>query len=159
VRGLSTFLWFDDCAEDAARFYVSVVPGSRVTGVNRYGDAGPGAAGSVLTVEFELDGRPFVALNGGPTYSLTPAFSICLWCESQEEVDHLWAVLGEGGEESMCGWLTDRFGLSWQIVPTVLPTLLAADDPVRAARVTQAMLAMRRLDIAGLQAAYDGDGT
>ncbi len=150
------FLWFDDQAEEAANFYISLFPNSRVLNLTRYGEGAPLPAGLVMTVEFELGGRPFVALNGGPHYSLTPAFSLSVLCETQEEVDRLWAALTEGGKEVACGWLTDRWGLSWQIVPEALPRLLQDPDPAKASRVMQAMMQMVKLDIAALERAADG---
>ena len=159
---ITPFLWFDDQAEEAATLYTSLFADSRITSVARYGDAGQevtgGAPGSVMTVEFELDGQPFVALNGGPVYRFTEAISFQVHCDTQEEVDRLWDRLSEGGDESaqQCGWLKDRFGLSWQIVPTVLGRLLADPDPEKARRTTVAMLAMKKLDIAALERAHAG---
>jgi predicted 3-demethylubiquinone-9 3-methyltransferase (glyoxalase superfamily) len=154
---ITTFLWFDTEGEEAASFYTSLFENSRVLDVTRYGHAGPRPAGTVMTVSFELDGKPFVALNGGPDYQFTPAVSFQVSCESQEEVDHYWTTLSEGGEEGPCGWLKDRFGLSWQIVPTALPKLLGDPDPERAQRAMQAMLGMKKLDIAALQKAAAGE--
>ena len=125
---LTTCLWFDTEGEEAATFYTSLFPNSRITGVTHYGSAGPRAEGTVMTVEFELDGQPFVALNGGPEFTFTEAISFQIDCETQEEVDRYWSTLSEGGEEGPCGWLKDRFGLSWQIVPTALPELLGDPD-------------------------------
>lgn len=154
---ITPFLWFDTQAEEAATFYVSVFPRSRILDVARYGDAGPGPAGAVMTVRFELDGEPFVALNGGPDhYAFSEAISFLVGCASQEEVDHYWDRLTEGGEEGPCGWLKDRYGLSWQIVPDQLGGLLADPDPERAKRAMAAMLGMRKLDVAALQRAADG---
>lgn len=147
-------LWFDDRIEDAVNLYVSVFPGARILSMNRYREAGPLEKGKVLTVEFELQGQVFTALNGGPQYQFTPAVSFIVDCETQAEVDHYWHGLGEGGSEQQCGWLTDRFGLSWQIVPKVLGRYLSDPDPARANRVMQAMLQMVKLDIAGLERAY-----
>ena len=152
-------LWFDTQGEEAAEFYVSVFPNSRITNVLHYGEAGPGPAGSVVTVEFELDGSPFVAINGGPEFTFDEAVSFSVSCEDQEEVDHYWDTLSAGGEESQCGWLKDRYGLSWQVVPDRLHELLADPDPARAARATEAMLGMRKLDVAELEAAADGVAT
>lgn len=151
------FLWFDREAEEAASFYVSLFPDSRITNVSRYGDAGPGAPGSVLTVSFVLAGLPFVALNGGPVYRLTEAFSLSVDCATQDEVDDYWEKLGAGGEYSRCGWLKDRFGLSWQIIPSRLPELIGGADRAGAERAMRAMLAMSKLDIATLEAAYAGN--
>ena len=153
---ITTCLWFDTEAEEAAEFYCSVIPDSKVTGVQHYGDAGPRPAGSVMTVEFHLDGRPYVALNAGPQFPFTEAVSFQVSCTGQEEVDHYWSTLVEGGEESQCGWLKDRFGLSWQVVPTELPELLGDADPERARRAMEAMLGMRKIDVAALRAAADG---
>ncbi|MEO3872154.1 VOC family protein [Nonomuraea sp. B12E4] len=148
MQKVTTFLWFDDQAEEAATFYTSLIPGSRVVDVQRQGEEGP-----AMVVTFELAGQRYQALNGGPQYTLTPAMSLYVDCESQEEVDELWAKLTEGGKELQCGWLTDRFGLSWQIIPRQLPELLAHPDPVKAQQAMQAMLGMRKIDIKGLQQA------
>lgn len=154
--GIVPFLWFDDKAEEAALFYVSIFPDSLVNRVARYGDAGPGPAGSAMTVSFTLRGRSFVALNGGPIFKFTPAISFVVDCEDQAEVDRYWSLLSAGGEEGRCGWLTDKYGLSWQIVPTALVRLLGNPDPSRAARATEAMLKMKRIVIAELEAAAEG---
>ena len=146
-------LWFDTEGEDAARFYASVIPNSRILDVTHYGEAGPRDAGTVMTVSFELDGRPFVALNGGPGNPFTEAISLQVDCHSQEEVDGYWSRLGEGGEEGPCGWLKDRYGLSWQIVPKRLTELLTESDPETSQRVMAAMLQMRKIDIAALEEA------
>lgn len=153
MQRITPFLWFNTEAEDAARFYVSIFKNSKILGVSRYGEAGPGPAGSVMTAEFELDGEKFVALNGGPQYSFTPAVSFVVNCGTQAEVDHYWARLSEGGKEIQCGWLTDKYGLSWQVVPTVLPELLQDKDPAKRKRVMEAMLKMVKLDIDALQRA------
>jgi predicted 3-demethylubiquinone-9 3-methyltransferase (glyoxalase superfamily) len=142
-------LWFDEAAE----FYVTVFPNSRVVEVARYGEAGPRPAGTVMTVSFELDGRKFVALNGGPEYTFSEAISFQVSCETQDEVDDYWRKLADGGEEGACGWLKDRFGVSWQIVPTALPRLLANPDAEAAQRVMRAMLNMRKIEIAELEEA------
>jgi predicted 3-demethylubiquinone-9 3-methyltransferase (glyoxalase superfamily) len=147
VEAVTPFLWFNDQAERAVRFYVSLFRGSKVTRVS------PGADGRVLTVAFELAGQPFVALNGGPHFALTPAFSVLVSCRTQREVDRLWETLSRGGEKSRCGWLIDRFGLSWQIVPTRLMELLADRDRERAERVMAAMLKMRKIVVADLERA------
>ena len=144
-------LWFDTQGEDAANLYVSVFPNSRIVDVTHYGSAGPRPEGTVMTVSFELDGRPFVALNGGPEFSFSEAVSFQVDCADQAEVDHYWDRLSEGGEEGPCGWLKDRFGLSWQIVPRVLPELLAQPDAEKAQRVMAAMLEMRKIEIGELQ--------
>ena len=147
---VTPFLWFDDQAEAAANLYVSLVPNSRVTAVT------PAGPGKVMTISFELDGVPFTALNGGPVYRHTEAFSISVSCENQAEVDRYWdALIADGGQPSRCGWLKDRFGLSWQIVPTALPRLLSDPDRGRAQRAMQAMLKMDKLDVAALEAAAD----
>ncbi len=146
-------LWFDEQGEEAARFYTSIFEDSRIVEIARYGEAGPRPAGTVMTVNFELAGQPFVALNGGPEFTFNEAISFQVRCDSQEEVDRLWAALTEGGEESQCGWLKDRFGLSWQIIPTALFDLLGDPDPGRSQRAMQAMLGMRKLDIAEMQRA------
>jgi predicted 3-demethylubiquinone-9 3-methyltransferase (glyoxalase superfamily) len=148
-------LWFDTEAEDAAEFYCSVFPNSRITDVLRYTDAGPGPAGTVVTVDFELDGRPFTAINGGPAFTFDEAVSFLIECADQDEVDHYWSLLTEGGEESQCGWLKDRYGLSWQVAPTLLLGLLQDPDPARAARATEAMLGMKKIDLAAIEAAAD----
>jgi predicted 3-demethylubiquinone-9 3-methyltransferase (glyoxalase superfamily) len=151
-------LWFDNNGLEAAEFYVSVFPNSKITNVTHYTEAGPGAPGDVLTVDFVLDGQRVTALNGGPELQLDAAFSFVVDCADQDEVDHYWDKLREGGgQEVQCGWLTDRFGLSWQVVPTAAMELFADDDPERAARVTKAMFGMKKLDLAALQAAADGN--
>jgi len=150
-----TCLWFDGVGEKAANFYVSVFPNSKIVSVSRYPEGSPYQPGSVMTVEFELDGRPFVALNGGPQYSFSPAISLWIDCKDQAEVDRYWARLSEGGHEVQCGWLQDKYGLSWQVVPSLLPRLLKDENRKKAAAVMQAMLAMVKLDVATLQAAYD----
>ncbi|RCG15171.1 VOC family protein [Streptomyces diacarni] len=151
---IKTFLWFDTQAEEAAAFYVSLFDDSRVLGVTRYGETGPGKPGSVMTVDFELAGREYVALNGGPEFFFTEAISLQVDCDSQEEVDTLWEKLtAGGGQEVQCGWLKDRYGLSWQIVPRRLFELLEAADSAQAEAVTAAMLGMVKLDVATLEAA------
>ncbi len=153
---LTTFLWFDGQAEEAAEFYTSIFPDSKTGRISRYGEGGPGPAGSAMVVEFELCGQPFAALNGGPQYSFTPAISFSIPCEDQAEVDYYWERLADGGQEVACGWVTDKFGVSWQVVPAILPELLGGPDPEKAKRATEAMLSMVKLDIAALQQAYDG---
>jgi len=138
------------------KFQTSIFKNSKIGSVSRYGDAGPGPKGSVMVMEFELEGQKFSALNGGPVFTFTPAISFFVNCESQEEMDHLWEKLSEGGEKGQCGWLKDKFGLSWQIVPSILGQLMSDPDPEKAGRVTQAMLKMTKLDIAELQRAYQG---
>ncbi len=159
---ITPFLWFDDKAEEAAEHYVSVFnarPGasgnSKILGVSRYGEGGPGTPGTAMTVSFVLEGQGITGLNGGPHHGFTDAFSFFVSCEDQDEVDALWTALCEGGEEGPCGWLKDRFGLSWQIIPTALTDLLGDPDPGRSQRAMQAMLQMRKIDIAGLQRAAD----
>ena len=146
-------LWFDTEGEEAAKFYTSVFDNSRIIEVSHYGDAGPRPAGSVMTVLFELDGQRFTALNGGPDFTFTEAVSLQVDCKSQDEVDQLWDALSEGGEEGPCGWLKDRFGLSWQIIPSALPELLSDPDPQRAQKAMAAMLQMKKIDIAELERA------
>ncbi len=150
------FLWFDTQAEEAMNFYVSVFPNSKVGKVARYGEVGPGEAGKVMTATFELDGQTVVALNGGPHFKLNEAFSFVVDCQDQAQVDHYWETLSEGGETSQCGWLKDKFGLSWQIVPVQLPDYVGGPDPQGAKRAMAAMLQMTKLDIARLKAAYEG---
>ena len=149
-------LWFDTEAEEAANFYTSIFKDSEVTSVTHYGEAGPRTAGMVMTVNFRLQGQDFTAINGGPEFKFNEAISFSVPCESQEEVDELWDTLSEGGEEGPCGWLKDKFGLSWQIVPTVLDKLLQDEDSEKADRAMKAMLQMKKLDIAKLQEAHDG---
>jgi predicted 3-demethylubiquinone-9 3-methyltransferase (glyoxalase superfamily) len=149
-------LWFDTQGEDAAKFYVSVFPNSKITAVTHYGDAGPGVAGTVLTVDFVLDGQRFTAINGGPEFTFDEAVSFLIECADQEELDHYWDTLLEGGEPSQCGWLKDKFGLSWQVVPAGMDEALNDPDPERAQRVMRAMLGMVKIDIAALKAAADG---
>ena len=153
MPNITPWLWFDTESEDAAAFYTSVFPNSKITNITHYGSAGPRPEGTVMTVEFELDGKPFVALNGGPEFSFSEAISFQVDCETQEEVDSLWTTLSEGGEEGPCGWLKDRFGLSWQIIPTALPRLLNDPDEERVQRVMEAMLKMGKIEIAELEEA------
>jgi predicted 3-demethylubiquinone-9 3-methyltransferase (glyoxalase superfamily) len=159
VQKITPFLWFDSRAEDAAKFYISVFTDSRINAVTYYGEAAAAAAGrprgSVMTVAFEIQGQEFVALNGGPVFEFSPAVSFVVNCESQEEVDRYWEKLSEGGEEGECGWLTDRFGVSWQIVPIILPRMLQDRDPAKSERVMKAMLQMKKLDLSALKQAYD----
>jgi predicted 3-demethylubiquinone-9 3-methyltransferase (glyoxalase superfamily) len=154
------FLWFGSQAEEAANFYVSIFNQSRIGAITRYDDEGSKAAGrpkgSVMTVEFELDGQKFTALNGGPLFKFTEAISLVVNCDDQKEVDHFWGKLSAGGEEVQCGWLKDRFGVSWQVVPTILIELLQDKDPERSRRVMSAMLKMKKLDIDGLKKAHQG---
>jgi len=153
MQRITPCLWFDTEGEDAARFYTSIFPNSRITEVARYGSAGPRPEGTVMTVSFELDGQEFLALNGGPQFTFSEALSFQVFCRTQDEVDAYWSKLSEGGEEGPCGWLKDRFGLSWQIVPTVLPELLADPDAAKSQRVMQAMLGMKKIEIEGLEQA------
>ncbi|MDP3175018.1 MAG: VOC family protein [Phenylobacterium sp.] len=157
MKDITACLWFDGQAEEAANLYVSIFPNSKIGDISRYGDTGPGPKGSVMMVTFELDGRKFSGLNGGPMFKFTEAVSFSVACESQAEVDHYWdSLLADGGQPSQCGWLKDRFGLSWQIVPTILGKLAADPDWAKAGRVMQAMLKMVKLDIAELEAAARG---
>jgi predicted 3-demethylubiquinone-9 3-methyltransferase (glyoxalase superfamily) len=149
-------LWFDTEGLEAAEFYVSLFPNSKVTGVHYYGEAGPREAGTVLTVDFVLDGQEYVAINGGPQFTFDEAISLAISCADQDEVDHYWDKLTEGGEESQCGWLKDRYGLSWQVVPQGMEEILGDPDPARAERAVKAMLGMKKLDVAALRAAADG---
>jgi predicted 3-demethylubiquinone-9 3-methyltransferase (glyoxalase superfamily) len=154
MSNISPFLWFNDQAEQAAQFYTSVFPNSRVVTTTHYGDSGPGPKGSVMTVAFELEGQKFTALNGGPQFTFTEAVSFVVNCETQEEVDRYWSRLtADGGQPGPCGWLKDRFGLSWQIVPNALPRLLSDTDPAKSKRVMEAVMKMGKLDISALEAA------
>jgi predicted 3-demethylubiquinone-9 3-methyltransferase (glyoxalase superfamily) len=156
TQKITTCLWFDSQAEEAADFYVSVFDGSRILNVAHYGEGGPGPAGQAMTVEFEIEGRKFLGLNGGPAFTFSEAVSFVIDCSSQEEVDRYWTSLTEGGSEGQCGWLKDKYGVSWQVVPSVMGQLLGGPDPEGSQRTMQAMLGMRKLEIAELQAAYDG---
>jgi predicted 3-demethylubiquinone-9 3-methyltransferase (glyoxalase superfamily) len=151
---ITPFLWFNDQAEEAMRFYTSIFENSRIGSVTRYGEGGPGPKGAVMSATFELDGQEFIALNGGPMFTFSPAISFFVKCETQAEVDHFWETLSAGGEIQQCGWLKDRYGVSWQIVPTVLGDMLADEDAERARRVMHAMLQMKKLDIEGLKRAH-----
>ncbi len=154
---ITPFLWFDNQAETAAQFYTSIFKDSKILHVSRYGDAGPGPKGGVMVVNFQLAGQEFTALNGGPRFTFSEAFSFVVNCENQREIDEYWSKLtADGGQESMCGWLKDKFGFSWQIVPTALGTLMGDKDPKKANRVMQALLQMKKLDIAKLTAAAQG---
>jgi predicted 3-demethylubiquinone-9 3-methyltransferase (glyoxalase superfamily) len=154
MQKITPFLWFDGKAEEAMDFYTSIFENSRVINVTRYGEAGPGPKGTVMSATFELLGREFIALNGGPHFSFTPAISFFVTCKTQAEVDTLWEKLVAGGKPQRCGWLTDKYGLSWQIVPAILGELLQDKDAEKSSRVMKAMLAMVKLDIAGLERAY-----
>ena len=153
MQKITPCLWFDTEGEDAPRFYTSMFPNSKIRHVARYGSAGPRPEGTVMTVSFELDGQEFVALNGGPDFTFNEAISFQVDCKDQEEVDRFWSKLSEGGEEGPCGWLKDRFGVSWQIVPTVLPELLSDPDREKSQRVMRAMLNMKKIEIDGLERA------
>jgi len=155
---ITTYLWFDGNAEQAVEHYTSLFPDSRVTKVARWGKGGPAPEGSVMNIGFELAGQSFIALNGGPQFKFTPAISLFVSCETQEEVDQLWErFLAAGGKASRCGWLEDKFGLSWQIIPTVLVDLMSDPDPVKSGRVGQALMTMQKIDIAALKRAHAGN--
>jgi predicted 3-demethylubiquinone-9 3-methyltransferase (glyoxalase superfamily) len=156
MQKITPFLWFDSNAEEAVNFYVSIFKNSKVGKVTRYGESGPGKKGTVMSVTFQLDGQEFFALNGGPLFKFTPAISFFVNCKTQEEVDDLWERLSAGGRKDRCGWLVDKYGLSWQIIPSVLGEMLGDKDAERSQRVMKAMLQMDKLDIATLQAAYAG---
>ncbi|MGH7413126.1 MAG: VOC family protein [Candidatus Rokuibacteriota bacterium] len=160
IQRITPFLWFDSHAEEAAHFYVSIFRNSRVAGMARYDEEGAKVAGrpagSVMTVQFQLDGQEFVALNGGPMFKFTEAVSFVVNCETQEEVDHFWQKLSAGGQQVQCGWLKDKFGVSWQVVPTILGEMLQDKDPAKSTRVMAAMLTMKKIDIAALRSAYAG---
>ena len=155
MKKITPFLWFDGKAEEAMNFYVSIFKNSKVLSVSRYGEGGPGPQGRVMTATFQLNGQEFIALNGGPEFTFTEAISFFVNCETQQEVDELWEKLSEGGEEGQCGWLKDKYGLSWQIVPIVLGQLLQDKDPVKSKRVMDAMLQMHKIDTKILQQAYE----
>jgi predicted 3-demethylubiquinone-9 3-methyltransferase (glyoxalase superfamily) len=155
-QGFTTCLWFDTEGEAAANYYTSIFPDSRIGRIARYTEAGPGPAGTVVTVEFELNGQKFVALNGGPQYTFNEAVSLTITCADQDEVDYYWSRLSAGGQEVACGWLKDRYGLFWQVVPAVLTDMITDPDPEKARRATEAMLTMTKFDIAALQKAYAG---
>lgn len=158
MKRITPFLWFNNQAEQAMLFYTSIFKNSKVGTVTRYGEDAPAPTGSVMSVTFELDGQDFMALNGGPAFSFTPAVSFFVNCETQEEIDYYWYKLSaEGGSESQCGWLQDKFGLSWQVVPATLGQMLNDADPLKGQRVMQAMMQMRKLDLAVLKAAYEGE--
>ena len=156
MQKITPFLWFDSQAEEAANFYVSIFKNSKVGTISRYGDSGPRPKGSVMTVAFELDGENFTALNGGPIFKFTEAISLVVNCESQEEIDYFWEKLtADGGQEVECGWLKDKYGLSWQIVPTILWELVKSDDPKKSERVMKALMQMKKLDISKLKEAAE----
>jgi predicted 3-demethylubiquinone-9 3-methyltransferase (glyoxalase superfamily) len=156
MQSITPFLWFDGNAEEAMNFYVSIFRDSKIESVSRWGEVGPGPKGTVMTATFQLAGQRFMALNGGPQFTFTPAISFFVSLETQQEIDELWEKLSEGGSKERCGWLKDRYGLSWQIVPSVLGKLLGDPDPEKAKRVVAAMLQMTKLDIAGLERAREG---
>lgn len=157
TQKITPFLWFDNQAEEAAQFYTSIFKNSKILNVSRHGDAGPGPKGSVMVVSFQLEGQQFTALNGGPLFKFSEAFSFVVTCENQQEIDHYWTKLtSNGGQESQCGWLKDKFGFSWQIVPTALGKLMSG-DPKQSNRVMQALLQMKKLDIATLEEAAAGN--
>ncbi|PUA37037.1 hypothetical protein C8Z91_22070 [Paenibacillus elgii] len=156
MQKITPFLWFDGKAEEAMNFYTSIFADSKIESVTRYGEGGPGPKGAVMSGTFQLNGQTFMALNGGPQFTFSPAVSFFVNCETQEEIDELWEKLSEGGEPGRCGWLTDKFGLSWQIIPKILGELLQDKDAEKSARVMQAMLQMDKLDIEALQRAYEG---
>ena len=156
MQKITPFLWFDGQAEEAMKFYASIFKNSKIGNVSRYGKGGPGPEGAVMTATFELEGQKFMALNGGPLFKFNEAISLFVDCETQEEVDELWEKLSAGGQKSRCGWLKDKFGVSWQIIPRALGELLGDKDPKKSSRVMQAMLKMGKIDIAGLKQAYEG---
>jgi predicted 3-demethylubiquinone-9 3-methyltransferase (glyoxalase superfamily) len=155
MQKITPFLWFDGKAEEAMNFHVSIFKNSKVGSVTRYGEAGPGPKGTVMSATFQLEGQDFFALNGGPQFSFTPAISLFVNCETQQEVDELWEKLSEGGEKERCGWLKDKYGLSWQIVSSILGKMLRDKDPEKSKRVMKAMMQMDKIDMSGLQKAYD----
>jgi len=156
MQKIIPFLWFDGKAEEAANFYVSLFKNSRIVNIARYGDAGPGPKGAAMSATFELAGQRFIALNAGPQFKFSEAISFFINCETQQEVDDLWEKLSAGGQKSKCGWLKDKYGLSWQVIPTALGDMLHDKDPKKSQRVMQAMLQMDKIDIARLKQAYDG---
>jgi len=155
MQKITPFLWFNDNAEEAINFYISIFKNSKIKSISRYGDAGPGPKGTVMGATFQLEGQDFYALNGGPQYTFTPAISLYMNCENQQEVDELWEKLSDGGEKHNCGWLRDKFGVSWQIIPTILGELLSDKDAEKSARVMKAMLQMNKIDINKLKQAYE----
>jgi predicted 3-demethylubiquinone-9 3-methyltransferase (glyoxalase superfamily) len=154
MQKITPFLWYDGRAEEAAKFYTSIFKKSKIGNVRRYGEAGPGPKGSVMSVDFQLEGQDFIALNGGPHFTFSPAISFFVSCKTQDEVDELWEKLSAGGEQQPCGWLKDKYGVSWQIIPTVLGEMLQDKDASKAKRVMEAMLQMKKIDIKGLKEAY-----
>jgi predicted 3-demethylubiquinone-9 3-methyltransferase (glyoxalase superfamily) len=156
MQKITPFLWFDGKAEEAMNFYISIFKNSKVGRVTRYGEAGPGPKGTVMSATFQLEGQEFMALNGGPQFRFTPAISFFVNCETQQEVDELWEKLCEGGKKDRCGWLKDKYGLSWQIIPSALGKMLGDKDPEKSKRVMEAMLQMDKIDVKRLQEAYEG---
>jgi predicted 3-demethylubiquinone-9 3-methyltransferase (glyoxalase superfamily) len=154
MQKITPFLWFDNQAEEAANFYTSIFTNAKIGSIRRYGDAGPGPKGTAMSATFQIEGQEFIAFNGGPAFTFSPAISLFVNCATQEEVDDLWEKLSEGGEKNQCGWLRDKFGISWQIIPTALGEMLQDKDPAKSARVMKAMLKMKKIEIAGLQHAY-----
>jgi predicted 3-demethylubiquinone-9 3-methyltransferase (glyoxalase superfamily) len=157
MQKITPFLWFDGNAEEAANFYTSIFKNSKMLSIARYGDAGPGPKGAVMLATFQIEGQQFMALNGGPQYTISPAISFFVSCETQAEVDELWDKLSAGGAEVQCGWLRDKFGVSWQIIPKALMELMQDKDPVKSQRVFKAMMGMIKIDVEGLKRAYRGD--
>lgn len=155
MQKITPFLWFDDQAEEAANFYVSIFKNSKVGRISRYGEGGPRPKGTAMSVTFQLDGQEFMALNGGPEFTFTPAISLFVNCETQKEVDELWERLSEGGKKERCGWLKDKYGLSWQIIPSALGQMMQDKDPQKSKRVMNAMLQMNKIEIKALQQAYE----
>jgi predicted 3-demethylubiquinone-9 3-methyltransferase (glyoxalase superfamily) len=155
MQKITPFLWFDNNAEEAINFYVSIFKNSKLLSMNRYGEAGPGPKGTVMSATFQLEGQQFMALNGGPHFSFSPAISLFVNCETQQEVDELWEKLSAGGKKERCGWLKDKYGLSWQIIPSALGRMLSDRDPEKSKRVMKAMLQMDKIDIRGLKQAYE----
>ena len=157
MQKITPFLWFDGNAEEAANFYTSIFKNSKITETRRCGDAGPGSKGSVQTISFQIEGQEFIGLNGGPHFKFTPAISFLVNCETQQEVDELWEKLLAGGQPMQCGWLTDKFGISWQIIPKALGEMLGGKDPVKSQRAMQAMMKMVKIDVQELKRAYEGN--
>jgi predicted 3-demethylubiquinone-9 3-methyltransferase (glyoxalase superfamily) len=157
MQKITPFLWFDTQAEEAANFYVSIFKNSKVGAITRYGENAPGPKGTAMSVRFTIEGQEFMALNGGPLFTFSPAISFFVNCGTQQEVDELWEKLSAGGKKERCGWLKDKFGLSWQVIPTTLGKLLSDPDPAKSSRVMQAMLQMNKIEIAGLEKAYRGE--
>lgn len=155
MQKITPFLWFDGKAEEAMKFYVAIFKNSKIVSISRYGEEGPGAKGTVMAATFQLEGQQFIALNGGPQFTFSPAISFVVNCETQEEVDELWETLSEGGEKQRCGWLKDKYGVSWQIIPTALGKMLSDADAGKSKRVMKAMLQMDKIDIEGLKQAYE----